>query len=88
MKEMHKSEAGWLIGGHMSMEHFYDIQSILVHHFTTLSVLKLQDMMNSASVFHLLFKESSDYLHSIQLKCEFKRYINLLLLFGSEGFLT
>lgn len=88
MKEMHKSEAGWLIGGHMSMEHFYDIQSILVHHFTTLSVLKLQDMMNSASVFHLLFKESSDYLHSIQLKCVFKRYINLLLLFGSEGFLT
>lgn len=45
MKEMHRSEASWLIDGHM--EHLYDMQSILVHHFTTLSVLKLQDMMNS-----------------------------------------
>lgn len=52
MKEMHRSEASWLIDGHM--EHLYDMQSILVHHFTTLSVLKLQDMMNSVSLFHLL----------------------------------
>lgn len=52
MKEMHKSEAGWLTSCHMSMEHLYEMQSLLVNHFTTLSVLKLQDMMNFVSVFH------------------------------------